>query len=146
MTLPETPEAGDPGHLSAHIALHEAYNAWEGITPHKDAYTFILSHGGELEVGEGLQRLYLPWDIEILGVEASVGVAPTGAAVIVDVNVDGTTILSAQPTIAVSTFTASGTISDALHSAGQYLTSDIDQIGSTDPGEWLTVVITYRRV
>ena len=76
-------------------------------------------------------------------------VSPTAHCIIVDVNVSGTTVFTTpgnRPTIAVSTFVAAqATIEDAAHTNGQYLTVDVDQIGSTLPGENLVVAIRYRR-
>ena len=110
---------------------------------------FVFTQAGVLAVGTGTTRLYLPFGIEIIEVEAAVGTAPTGAAILVDVNVDGTTIFttpSNRPTIAVSTFVdPTTTIEDDTHTDGQYLTVDIDQVGSTITGSDLVVVIRYRR-
>lgn len=114
-----------------------------------DTGTFVFTQSGELATGTGATRLYLPFGIEIIEVEAAVGTAPTGAAIIVDVNVDGTTIFTTQsnrPQIAVSTnVDSSTTIEDDTHTDGQYLTVDIDQVGSTVIGSDLVVVIRYRR-
>ncbi len=111
--------------------------------------TFIFGDAGALEVKTGSHRLYLPYGVQITEVEISVGVAPTGAAVTVDVHVNGTTIFttpSNRPSIAASGFVDSTTtIEDDTHTDGQYITVDIDQIGSTLPGEDLTVVISYKQ-
>ena len=88
-------------------------------------------------------------DVTIVDVEASVGTAPTGASLIVDVNVDGTTIFTGgtnRPTIAAAGFhDEAGTVDDASHTDGQYITVDIDQVGSTIAGADLVVLIHYRR-
>lgn len=113
--------------------------------------TLPYSHGGNLEVVAGAFRLYndsgATWTIT--GVRASVGTAPTGASVIVDVNVDGTTIFTTQgnrPTIAVSTST-SGLVTNMNTTSvatGSYLTVDIDQIGSTVTGADLCVQVMVK--
>jgi len=82
-------------------------------------------------------------------VELAAVTAPTGAAILVDVNVDGTTIFSTQsnrPTIAISanegnttTFNTT-TIADGAH----YITVNIDQIGSTVAGSDLTVTVWMK--
>lgn len=119
--------------------------------PQYDTACFIFSKSGELAVttDTGAHRLYLPWNVTLLQIEASVGVAPTGASVIVDVHVSGTTVHTTQSnraTIAASGFVdQADSIEDADHDDGQYITVNIDQIGSTLPGENLTVVIWYRR-
>jgi len=82
-------------------------------------------------------------------VELAAVTAPTGAAILVDVNVDGTTIFSTQsnrPTIAISgnegnttTFNTT-TIADGAH----YITVNVDQIGSTVAGSDLTVTVWMK--
>lgn len=114
-----------------------------------DTGVFVFAQAGELATGTGSSRLYLPFDVDIIEVEAAVGTAPTDAALIVDVNVDGTTIFTTQsnrPQIASTEFVdESTTIEDDSHSDGQYLTVDIDQVGSTIAGSDLTVLVHYRR-
>jgi hypothetical protein len=105
-----------------------------------------FSYTGVLTVYTGTARLYNDSGrtLTISSVRASVGTAPTGASVIVDVNKNGTTIFttqSARPTIAASGFTATGTPAVTTWAAGDYLTVDIDQIGSTVAGADLTVTV-----
>ena len=110
----------------------------------------VFGETGDLEVKTGTHRFYLPYDVKIVEVEISVGTAPTDATVIVDVNVNGTTIFttpSNRPEIAISGFVdSSTTIEDDTHTDGQYLTVDVDQIGSTIAGADLTVVVRYEKV
>jgi hypothetical protein len=99
------------------------------------------SNTGTLSVLTGTHRLYndsgSTWTIN--SVRASVGTAPTGASVIVDINVDGITIFTTQsnrPTIAASGFT-SGKVTNmdvTTIANGSYITVDIDQIGSVIAG------------
>lgn len=86
-------------------------------------------------------------DLTITQVRASVGTAPTGATLIVDVNLDGTTIFTTQasrPAIAISAFTAVNSAAPdvATWTNGHYLTFDVDQIGSTVAGANLVVEVT----
>jgi hypothetical protein len=71
------------------------------------------------------------------------GTAPTGADLITDVNKNGTTIFSTQanrPTIAAGTNGGVADTPDVTTLAdGDYLTVDIDQIGSTIAGSDITV-------
>lgn len=80
-------------------------------------------------------------------VRASVGTAPTGASILVDVNKNGTTIFTTQskrPTIAVSTNTDLSDTPDVTSWAdGDYLTVDVDQIGSSVAGSNLVVQVVY---
>lgn len=108
------------------------------------------NYPGTLAVRTGVQALPLPFDGSILGVSARVTTAPTGAAVLVDVNKNGTTIFTTQanrPTIADGALATAGEnqlMDVASFVAGDYLTIDIDQVGSTTPGANLTVVVRYR--
>lgn len=103
---------------------------------------------GTISTGTGVRRFYndtdRPWTIA--AVRASAGTAPTGATLIVDVNLDGTTIFTTQasrPAIAISAFTAKVTNPDVtVWPAGSYLTFDVDQVGSSVAGANLTVQIT----
>ena len=106
------------------------------------------SYTGSLAVSVGTFRLYndmgATWTIS--GVRASVGVAPVGSSIIVDINKNGTTIFTTQanrPAIAAAANT-SGNVTNmdvTTVAAGEYLTIDIDQIGSTTAGSDLTVQI-----
>lgn len=112
-----------------------------------EAYTFAIT--GTLSVVTGKSRIYLEGNYTVETIRASVNTAPTGATILVDVNKNGTTLYttqSARPTIATSGFTANGN-SPAVttFAAGDYLTVDIDQVGSTIVGSDLTVVVRLRR-
>lgn len=80
-------------------------------------------------------------------VTLSVVTAPTGAAIICDVNKNGTTIFTTQanrPQIAASANSGVATNPDILTFAdGDYLTINIDQIGSTVAGATLSVQVTF---
>ena len=76
-------------------------------------------------------------------VELHIKTAPTGAALIVDINDAGTTIFSTKPEIDIS-----GTVEDDNHvisdtalAAGAELTMDVDQVGSSEAGVDLTVLL-----
>jgi hypothetical protein len=108
-----------------------------------------MSKPGVLAVSTGTARFRLPYAAGIVSVEATVGTAPTGTSLIVDVHKNGTTIFttqSARPTIAASAF-SSGAATPAVTTmaAGDYFTVDIDQIGATVAGSDLIVIIRLRR-
>lgn len=109
----------------------------------------VFSQGGTLTTGAGQFRLYNRSGVTrtIQTVTASVGTQPTGASILVDVNISGTTIFTTQsnrPTIAVSTSEdQSGTPDVTAWTSGSYLTIDIDQIGSTIAGANLVVTVVY---
>jgi hypothetical protein len=112
-----------------------------------DVATF--SKLGTLTVAAGVGRFLLPYNVTITGVIAAVNTAPTGATILCDVNKNGTTIFSTQgnrPSIAISAFkTASSAVPDVTSaSAGDYLSVDVDQVGSTIAGADLVVQVTFR--
>jgi hypothetical protein len=110
-----------------------------------------FSKGGVLATGAGAFRWYnrsgrtLTFD----SVTAAVGTAPTGANLIVDVNVDGTTIYTTQgnrPTIAATTNVIDDTtVPDVTTIAdNSYITIDVDQVGSTIAGSDLAVTVWLK--
>lgn len=112
--------------------------------------TFTLSVMGTLTVATGKSRIYLENSYQIETVRVAVSTAPTGAAILVDVNKNGTTVYttqSARPSIAISGFNATGNFPAVkTFVAGDYLTVDVDQIGSTVAGADLTVTVRLRRI
>lgn len=109
------------------------------------------SYQGTVATIAGGQRLYVEQASTILSCRASVGTPPTGASIKVDVNKNGTTIFTTQanrPTIAISGNT-SGAVTNMntnTLAAGDYLTVDVDQVGSTVAGADLTVTVTLETV
>lgn len=114
-----------------------------------EAYFAQFAYEGTLVVKTGKGHFYFPVAATILGVSAIVDTAPTGADVILDVNKNGTTVFTTQgnrPTIpAGSTETSAEAVPNTTAvAAGDDLTVDIDQIGSTVAGADLSVVVRYR--
>lgn len=105
---------------------------------------------GSLSVGSGSFKLPFTLAAEIISVQLAVGTSPTGADLIVDVNKNGTTVFTTQanrPTVPAGDVDGVGaeTTPDVTSVAeGEYLTVDIDQVGSTIAGEDLTVVVEWR--
>jgi hypothetical protein len=80
----------------------------------------------------------------IVGAWVTAGIVPTGADIIVDVNLNGTTIYTTQgnrPTVPATTNggAISATPDVTALAPGDYITVDIDQIGSTIAGGNITV-------
>ena len=107
-----------------------------------------MTKAGTASVAVGTARWYneTATALTILSVRASAGTAPTGAAVIVDVNVNGTTIYGTQanrPTIPAASTTSGKATGHSVTSipAGGYLTVDIDQVGSTVAGADIVVQV-----
>lgn len=112
-----------------------------------EAYTFSIT--GAVAVATGKSRIYLEGAYVVETVRAAVNTAPTGAALVVDVNKNGTTIYTDQsdrPSIAAGTNSATGNDPAVTTlAAGDYLTVDVDQVGSTAAGADLTVTVRVRR-
>ena len=108
---------------------------------------FTFSKVGDLTVAAGKGRLKVPMAITIVDVTATCNTAPTGAAALFDVNKGGTTIFSTQgnrPTVAAGSQDGAAATPDVTAvAAGDVLTVDIDQIGSSTVGADATVVIRY---
>lgn len=110
-------------------------------------FTYELSITGALTVLVGAIRLPIHRSITIANVRVMVNTAPTGAAAIFDVNKNGVTLFTTQgnrPTVAVSTNADNASVPDITTAvAGDYITVDIDQIGSTVAGSNAVLVIEY---
>lgn len=141
------------------------------VQPELDEQTIVLEHGsrgpagangangigytvqtftapGTLTVYTGKARWYAPVDFEILNITVSCGTAPTGASIVVDINNNGASIFTNpanRPHIFAGNNTAISVSPDnTILNAGEYLTVDIDQVGTTQAGTDLVVVIQMR--
>lgn len=97
----------------------------------------------------GAGRSLFAYNATIVGAIAVVSLAPTGASIICDVNKNGTTIFTTQanrPTIAAGAIkTTTMPVPDVTALAvGDYLSVDIDQVGSGIAGSDLIVKVFYR--
>lgn len=100
----------------------------------------------DLTAGTGKLTFRMPYAFTLSEVRASVKTAPTGANLVVDINENGTSILSTKLSIDVSekTSTTAATapvISDANIADDAEITIDIDQIGSTNAGTGLKILL-----
>jgi hypothetical protein len=97
-----------------------------------------------LTTGTAKLTFRMPFAMTLSAVRLNVNTAPTGAAIIVNVRENGTTIFSTRPQIdaTAKTSVGSGTpavISDSALADDAEITVDIDQIGSTVPGKGLKI-------
>ena len=120
----------------------------QAISVPDEAFTY--SNQGTIAVGTGVGRQYLDTNYTIDTVRASVGTAPTGASIIIDVKKNGTSVYSGtpsnRPTIAANGFTAvGGTPTTASLASGDYITIDIVQVGSTIAGTDLVVTVRLKK-
>jgi len=104
-----------------------------------------------LTAGTNKIRFRMPFAATLLAVRASVNTAPTGSALVVDINESGTTVLSTKLSIDASETTSTtaavaAVISDSSLADDAEISIDIDQIGSTAAGAGLKVSLFVRRV
>lgn len=111
----------------------------------------VFSAAGAITVGTGAMRFPFPYAITLLGIRMAINTAPAGAALIVDVNKNGTTVFTTQanrPQIAAGAFATAAEVTNmeiTSFAAGDYVTVDRDQVGSTTAGSDLTVLIRFRK-
>lgn len=100
-------------------------------------------------VRDGIAQMRMKGAGKIVAVTATVKTAPTGAALIVDMLKNGTTIFTAgtgRPSIAVSGFSAeSASVPVNTYADGDLFLPKISQIGSTVAGAGLVVTLWTRR-
>lgn len=139
---------GSPG--SGKVLTSDASGNATWATPSsgaKYAQTFFRTGTLSISAEPGTTRWYNDsgGTLTISNIRASVGTAPTGSSILIDVNVDGTTIWSTQANrlaIAASGTTATTTTFNTTSVAnGSYLTVDVDQSGATTRGADLVVTI-----
>lgn len=120
-----------------------ASNFANSTIPSEAVFTFP----GTITTGAKPIRYYCETARTIANVVANVSTAPTGASIIFDVNKNGTTVFSTQanrPTITASNFYDGSSVPNTTSvSAGDYLTIDIDQVGSTIAGADAVVKIVF---
>lgn len=98
---------------------------------------------GKLHPAIGTVRYYVGRRAVIEGAEASVGAAPKGSALVVDVRANNRSIC--RPQILPGDVQATAAADHAV-GPGDYLTVDIDHVGSKDPGRNLVVQIQLGRL
>ncbi len=114
------------------------------------AHQFVFAYQEDLLVSSGRMRIYNVFGATgtITKVFLAVYMAPTGAAVIVDIHKNGTTIFTDQahrPQIAAGANTGFSTVIDVPgFTDGDYLTMDVDQVGSLIPGAYLTAHVVVE--
>lgn len=107
--------------------------------------TILYGPAGNAAVGADLHRYYFAADARVVAVRLSAGTAPTGASLIMDVNKNGTTLYTTQanrPTLTAASNTVLATLPDVvLFAPGDYMTFDVDQVGSTIAGGSVTLQV-----
>jgi hypothetical protein len=129
--------------MHAHTASEILNNPVELIVVCSDETT-------NLTAGVAKVTLRSPYAFTLTRVRASVNTAPTGSTLIVDINENGTSVLSTKLSIDASektstTAASSAVISDSAIANDAEITVDIDQVGSTIAGKGLKVVLIGTR-
>lgn len=115
-----------------------------------DPIEYTYAGTGNATVGTGKARFVndTAETLRLRSVRLQVSTAPTGADLLVDVNVNGATAFSAQstrPKVTAGQTSGSSVPSqagnDVFVGPGQVITVDVDQIGSTVAGADLTVTV-----
>lgn len=135
-----TVDADDPSLVSVAIA---------GATTTHTSLLAVWAHPDTLSVRTGEGLFYFPVAATLIGVSVTANGAPIGADIVVDVNKNDSTIFTTQanrPVIPDGLNVSGETtnIDDPAVDTGDYLSVDIDQVGSTFPGANLTVTVRYR--
>ncbi len=110
-----------------------------------DKKVTVFTVDDEVATASGTLRMYNKWgrSISISNVFTAVSTAPSGSALIVDINKDGTSIFTDQskrPLIVSGAYTDTSDTPDIQAWANDsYLTMDVDQVGSTVAGSNLVV-------
>ena len=86
-------------------------------------------------------------NLTITGIELRAKIGPTDAALIIDINVGGMTIFGTKPQINAGSQVDAGvaTLTTTVLVAGDVLTVDVDQIGSTIAGADISVILTVTQ-
>lgn len=140
------------GALAGHVPVADGDGRWQwggvaggeegGVGVSKDSHTFTFVGAATPYVGT--LRYYVEESVRITRIRVSAGVAPTGADLIVDVNHNEASIFddpADRPRIVAGEHTGFVDPSTYFLTAGDYITVDIDQIGTTSPGAELTVQV-----
>lgn len=106
-----------------------------------------LTIRGVLGTGVGLVPFPLPFSKTVVHTYVAVADAPVGADLIFDVMKNGVSIYptAPKPTILAGQRVSAAAIPDVTAlAAGDVLTVDVVQVGSTQPGSYATVVIVVQ--
>ncbi len=104
----------------------------------------------DLTTGTNKGYVRIPYAFTLTGVRCSVLTAPTGAVLTVDINKNGTTVLSTKLTIDATEKTSTTATTPAVISVSSFadddsIEIDIDTIGSTIAGAGLVVTLIGTR-
>jgi len=98
-------------------------------------------YSGTLATNTGSLRLYLHKAATLSEINLFVQTAPSGSAINLDINKNGSSI--ATPSIADGQTSNTGISANVSFAVGDYITVDIDQVGSGTAGSDLYAVLTF---
>ena len=104
----------------------------------------------DITTGTAKVTFRMPFALTLTAVRASVTTAPTGSTIIIDINEEGTTVLSTKLSIDASektstTAASAAVISDSALADDAEITIDFDQVGSTIAGAGVKVYLIGTR-
>ena len=142
------PPGGTPGQFLRKSSGTDYDAGWASLTD-----VFVLACSDEstaLTTGTNKVRFRMPYAGTLTAVRATVNTAPTGAALVVDINEAGSSVLSTKLSIDASetsstTAATPAVISDSSLADDAEISIDIDQIGSTVAGAGLKVALYVTR-
>ena len=113
-----------------------------GITSQSESILLVLEPL-DTDASAGTKKAvipYFPYSLSSITLNLAVDTAPTGSTFIVDLNVDGTSILSTKISIDdgetdSSTAATAYALTTTSIAEGAKVTIDIDQVGATTPGQ-----------
>jgi hypothetical protein len=131
--------------VSVGAAVWEAANAIAAARPQ----SFVIACSDEstdLATGTAVVTFRMPYAFSLSSVRASVTTAPTGSVLTVDINENGSSILSTKLTIDAgektsTTAAAPAVLSDTALADDAEITIDIDGVGSSVKGAGLKVTL-----
>lgn len=139
--------------------IGDGTTAWNSLTDYFITASPVVCEIGvavsdeitDLSTGLAKITFRMPYAMTLTAVRASVNGAPTGAAIIVDINESNTSVLSTKLSIDATektslTAASAAVISDSALADDAEITIDIDQVGSIEPGTGLKVWLKGTRV
>ena len=119
-----------------------------------NSQSFVIACSDEtsdLEIGDDKAQIRLPFQFELTSISANVNTAPVGSTISIQVQEDGSDILSTPITIDASETTSETAatppvISDSTLASNSIISIDLDQIGSSTAGTGLKVNLVGYRV
>ncbi len=165
--------AGHDGELAYWIAAVDAWRfrpLWEGLCLRIvdeglnvqqgasslaaiERVALLIAVGDEttnLSTGAAKKTFRMPFAMTLTAVRASVNTAPATTSIIVDINEDGTSVISTKLSIDAAAKTSVGSvapyvISDAALANDAEITIDLDQVGTGTTGKGLNVWLIGTR-